>query len=391
MQYFHISRFRSPSSPILCFPIFLLFFCVSGATAQDACFVFEEGSGNTVVTGLTDMGMAATELTLPASVTTVRSGAFDGGRVVTLTLDGCNPVFGSDVLAGVKSTLTSVNAGNGMTAANLHTMLATLGPRDTRDRLEEVLIGGISDAATATIKWTDMDAVLTSDVHVIMPAAQVRDQVFGDAEVYGRFTVSGELATFCGHASFEDDDNANMLFYVPTEFREDNRRVYIQRVHKVLAGQGVDTLHVFVTHLPSRAGGQDGDRKRRLAAETLWGAVDSLCAASVGRGEAAPPKVVVMGDFNAGRRDRVFRHSPLLLTDDRRDKGTYYFRGQWEWLDHILVSSSVTTQGSSQVVRLPWLLEKTKNGEDMPRRIFRGPSYHGGVSDHLPVVLDLWF
>lgn len=235
MQYFHISRFPSPSSPILCFPIFLLFFCVSGATAQDACFEFE-GSGNTVVTGLTDMGRAATELTLPASVTTVRSGAFDGGRVVTLTLDGCNPEFESGVLAEVKSTLTSVNAGNGMTAANLHTMLATLG---TREALQEVLIGGISDAATATINWTDMRSVLTSDVHVIMPAAQVRDQVFGDAEVYGRFTVSGELATFCGHASFEDDDNANMLFYVPLEFREDNRRVYIQRVHKVLAGQGV--------------------------------------------------------------------------------------------------------------------------------------------------------
>lgn len=237
MQYFNISRFPFPSSPILCFPIFLLFFCVSGATAQEECFEFEGGSGNTVVTGLTDMGRAATELTLPASVTTVRSGAFDGGRVVTLTLDGCNPEFESDVLAGVKSTLTSVNAGNGMTAANLHTMLATLG---TREALQEVLIGGISDAATATINWTDMDAVLTSDVHVIMPAAQVRDQVFGDAEVYGRFTVSGELATFCGHASFEDDDNANMLFYVPTEFRkDDNRRVYIKRVQKVLAGQGV--------------------------------------------------------------------------------------------------------------------------------------------------------
>ena len=236
MQYFNISRFPSPSSPILCFPIFLLFFFVSGATAQEACFEFEEGSGNTVVTGLTGMGTAATELTLPASVTTVRSGAFYGGQVATLTLDGCNPVFESGVLAGVKSTLTSVNAGNGMTAANLHTMLATLGPREV---LQEVLIGGISDAATATINWTDMDAVLTSDVHVIMPAAQVRDQVFGDAKVYGRFTVSGELATFCGHASFEDDDNGNMLFYVPTEFREDNRRVYIQRVHKVLAGQGV--------------------------------------------------------------------------------------------------------------------------------------------------------
>lgn len=235
MQYFTISRFPSPSSPILCFPIFLLFFCVSGATAQEACFVFYD-SGNTVVTGLTEMGRAATELTLPASVTTVRSGAFDDGRVETLTLDGCNPVFESDVLAGVKSTLTSVNAGNGMTAANLRTMLATLG---TREALQVVLIGGISDAATATINWTDMRSVLTSDVHVIMPAAQVRDQVFGDAEVYGRFTVSGELATFCGHASFEDDDNGNMLFYVPTEFREDNRRVYIQRVHKVLAGQGV--------------------------------------------------------------------------------------------------------------------------------------------------------
>jgi len=146
------------------------------------------------------------------------------------------------------------------------------------------------------------------------------------------------------------------------------------------AASGIDTLHVFVVHLPSRAGGREGDRNRSLAAATLWRAVDSL------QGK----KVVVMGDFNASRRDAVFRRVPLRLTDDAAYSGTYCFRGYWQWLDHILVSSSLSTKGLARPVRLPWLLEPNKTyGGDMPRRTFRGPTYHGGVSDHLPLLLDL--
>lgn len=153
----------------------------------------------------------------------------------------------------------------------------------------------------------------------------------------------------------------------------------------VLAGAGTDTLHVLVVHLPSRAGGHEGDKKRRLAARTLWNVVDSIL-------QRREEHVVVMGDFNAGHRDPVFKHIPLRLTDDKRSQGTYCYQGFWQWLDHILVSPAVRTQGVARVLRLPWLLEENKTyGGEIPFRTYRGPAYHGGVSDHLPVVIDLLF
>lgn len=145
--------------------------------------------------------------------------------------------------------------------------------------------------------------------------------------------------------------------------------------------RGTDTLHVFAVHLPSRVGGTEGDRKRRLAAETLWAAIDSL---------PREAHIVLMGDFNAGSDDRIFRRSPLRCTDDPDGEGTYAFRGLWQWLDHILVSETVETTTPARTLRLPWMVEKNMTyGGDMPRRTFRGPTYHGGVSDHLPLVIDV--
>ena len=185
------------------------------------------------------------------------------------------------------------------------------------------------------------------------------------------------------------------LLYQPVHFRLlDCRSIRVPSVQRglrptrdilhacglVLSGDGVDTLHVFVVHLPSRAGGREGDRNRSLAAKTLWQAVDSV----------KTKKVVVMGDFNATCRDRIFKRMPLRPTDDPEADGTYCFRGFWQWIDHILVSPSVITRGKARVVELPWLLEENKTyGGSMPRRAYRGPVYHGGVSDHLPLILDI--
>ena len=164
----------------------------------------------------------------------------------------------------------------------------------------------------------------------------------------------------------------------------------------VLAAEGVDTLHVFVVHLPSRAGGKAGDKNRRLAAQTLWAAVDSVNAHAAAHAPhpvaSHAPHIIVMGDFNAARRDRIFKRAPLLLTDDTHAPGTYCYRGYWQWIDHILVSPSVQTAGPARPVTLPWLLEENHTyGGVMPRRTYRGPTYHGGVSDHLPVLLELQF
>ena len=156
------------------------------------------------------------------------------------------------------------------------------------------------------------------------------------------------------------------------------------------------TMVVFVVHLPSRAGGKAGDKNRRLAAQTLWAAVDSVNAHAAAHAPhpvaSHAPHIIVMGDFNAARRDRIFKRAPLLLTDDTHAPGTYCYRGYWQWIDHILVSPSVQTAGPARPVTLPWLLEENHTyGGVMPRRTYRGPTYHGGVSDHLPVLLELQF
>ena len=57
-------------------------------------------------------------------------------------------------------------------------------------------------------------------------------------------------------------------------FRPTRDILYVKGL--VLSGEGLDTLHVLVVHLPSRAGGYEGDQNRRLAAQTLWATVDSI-------------------------------------------------------------------------------------------------------------------
>lgn len=144
-----------------------------------------------------------------------------------------------------------------------------------------------------------------------------------------------------------------------------------------------DTLHVFVTHLPSRLGGRTGDRNRQLAAATLWTVVDSILL-------TPSPNIIVMGDFNATATDRIFRNKRLTIADPPQG-GTYCFRGYWSCIDHILLSHSLSAaKRHVQVCDLPWLLEDNlTTGGQQPRRTFRGPSYHGGVSDHLPLIMRI--
>ncbi|MCR5179939.1 MAG: endonuclease/exonuclease/phosphatase family protein [Bacteroidaceae bacterium] len=187
------------------------------------------------------------------------------------------------------------------------------------------------------------------------------------------------------------------LLYQPARFRLINS--WSKRVHSaekgfrptrdilcvkglVFTDEGTDTLHVLVTHLPSRAGGEEGDQNRKLAAQTLMAVVDSIKDAN------NDAHILLMGDFNTTARDRMFKNCPLRITDNPKSEGNYSYQGFWEWIDHILVSENIVTYGPAQPVKFPWLLEMNKTwGNKMPLRTFRGPSYHGGISDHLPLVL----
>ena len=147
-----------------------------------------------------------------------------------------------------------------------------------------------------------------------------------------------------------------------------------------------DTLHLVVVHLPSRAGsGREGTEHRQLAVKTLCNLLDELDGKSV----------LLMGDFNAEPTDKIFRSINQRMTslvpqdkkELRRAQGTYFFRNVWGFLDHILVSPSMLAfvEKSVTVGKFPLLL----NERGTPNRTFQGPVYKGGISDHLPIWVDL--
>jgi len=172
-----------------------------------------------------------------------------------------------------------------------------------------------------------------------------------------------------------------------------------------------DTLHVFVNHWPSRWGGQmKTEAKRIFVAQTLRKQVDSLFKYSVN------PNIIIMGDFNDTPTDKsVVEYLkayppikkpkantiydlmyPLSLTKE----GTHPYHGHWAVLDHMIVSSALLNKKSSIYTNLDsaypfkadFLLEEdTKYGGTKTNRSYIGFKYHGGYSDHLPVILDLFF
>ena len=212
---------------------FLLLVGANGAYAQGDCFEYE---GN-VITGLTETGWAASSLTIPATVTTVNSGAFSSTtKVSTLIIEaGGNPTFEGKLFGDDKTNpiIDIQILGNSMTVANIKSLFSSL---VAKGNLSTVYIAGYSD------EWQDIEsnAVLTSEVTVTLPAALVRAQKFGDAKVCGRFEITKEIISFCGNATFQDtDDGSNMLFYIADECNKEDGYIHIQRVSYVKKGEGV--------------------------------------------------------------------------------------------------------------------------------------------------------
>lgn len=230
------------------------------------------------------------------------------------------------------------------------------------------------------------------------------------------------------------------LLYQPTSFRllsHSTHRVPHDALRErptrdVMLCTGViptgDTLDVIAVHFPSRRGGQHASEPYRLrAAEVVCRLADSL------RTLRSRPAIVIMGDCNdephnrslqriagrgfincAARAGAVDRASSAPLPEapvgSRRSRrrqgegprekalrsirGTYFFQKEWSRIDNILVSSEAAGRyqvGDALIFAPDYLLESDVSGFPLPFRTYRGPTYHGGVSDHLPLLLDLWY
>jgi hypothetical protein len=166
-----------------------------------------------------------------------------------------------------------------------------------------------------------------------------------------------------------------------------------------------DTLHFFVNHWPSRRGGVlAGAGMRMRIAEMEKSFCDSILLVN------PESKIVVAGDFNCFPDSREI---DVLLNDSGRSGlinlsktlvakglGTYRYKGVWEIVDQMLVSrplldnkSAIFTDAESvKIFDAAFLLEQDPIYPGLsPKPAYKGPRYHGGLSDHLPVLLDIRF
>jgi len=168
---------------------------------------------------------------------------------------------------------------------------------------------------------------------------------------------------------------------------------------------GTDTIHIFVNHWPSRRGGVlAGEGYRRQIASMVREKADSIIQQN-----PSEARVVILGDFNSTPDDQAINSliyssdSLRCLVDlsgrlDESGLGTYRYMGTWEMIDQIIVSGGLlagrkglyTEPELLKIFKPEFLLKKdSKYPGFSPFSTYRGYKYQGGISDHLPVLLDL--
>ncbi|MCE2496091.1 MAG: hypothetical protein J4F31_05885 [Flavobacteriales bacterium] len=159
-------------------------------------------------------------------------------------------------------------------------------------------------------------------------------------------------------------------------------------------------FHLIIAHWPSRYGGQmASEEKRKYAAKRTNEFHDRISIEYPGEW------IAFMGDLNdephnealsavlgwsnsAGRWDP---HPP----PPNEWPGSHVHKGKWSLIDQCYISKNPSRQVPSvkadtlHLFPARWLLEETDGGDWIPFRTYLGPSYHGGVSDHLPFYFDI--
>lgn len=171
-----------------------------------------------------------------------------------------------------------------------------------------------------------------------------------------------------------------------------------------------DTVHCFVNHWPSKYRGErETEEARNWAAKLLRQKIDSIVNAADNL-----PKIIVMGDFNdtpdapcvheilGARHPSECGDDDLLVNlfakpEELGFKGTLKYQESWMVFDQIIVTKSLLnndmlhcTSSDARIIHEGFLLEddNTYQGQKL-NRTYLGPKYHGGFSDHLPVMLLL--
>jgi len=161
--------------------------------------------------------------------------------------------------------------------------------------------------------------------------------------------------------------------------------------------QGESSVYVLVNHWPSRSGGEiESEPNRLLAAVTAKKFIDNILA------EDPNAKIIFMGDLNDYPTNNSVKLideklAPMITKSSGRLGGSYSYRGEYDVLDHIMVSPGMLTNSGLHIVKdsgkineFPYLLTTYKDNI-VPFRTFARDEYLDGYSDHLPVSVTIIF
>jgi endonuclease/exonuclease/phosphatase family metal-dependent hydrolase len=168
-----------------------------------------------------------------------------------------------------------------------------------------------------------------------------------------------------------------------------------------------ETFHFIVNHWPSRSGGEERSRSKRLAAAALnKKIIDSLFNLD------PQAKIMTMGDFNDDPTNESIRkvlnakvNPEGLATTDlynpmanmlKKGMGTLGYRDSWNIFDQIILSGSLLSKDFSSyryykagIFNASYLIAKTGRYKGYPFRSYAEGGYTGGYSDHFPVYVHI--
>jgi predicted extracellular nuclease len=164
------------------------------------------------------------------------------------------------------------------------------------------------------------------------------------------------------------------------------------------AFDGVDIVHFFINHWPSRREGTKKTMPRRIAA------AQSLSNKTLNILRSDPlAKIVIMGDFNDLPVSKSITHYlkhefyNLAFIPYSKKLGSVFAKGRWLMFDQIMISQGMMKAPGYKIKspRLTIHFDKKllfydkKRGIYRPNRSYSGKKYHGGFSDHLPVYVTM--
>lgn len=207
------------------------------------------------------------------------------------------------------------------------------------------------------------------------------------------------------------------LLYNPALFVVTNSKSYrlstedttfLTRDQLMVSGYLLDNkIHFIVNHWPSRLGGEERSRPRRIAAARLTRSiVDSLFRVD------PRANIVVMGDLNDDPKD-ISCAVELGAKRNREDVkpgelfnvfwqmhdrgiGTLAYMDRWNFFDQIIISHELIQRGKNklyywkgEVFNRPFLTRQEGEFKGFPLRTHAGGVWLNGFSDHYPTLIYL--